>query len=366
MSFSFNFSPPGEETAGDYKIREECDIKDLLVSDATASQENPTKAMSPCQIHSVSKEGFKPHKAGDFSNHSLPRSNFILRYINPTVAEQNATQSNENLKVLLQSSDLQSGEYEGGLKVWECTFDLLSYLHDHLHEWKDTRHTVLDLGCGAGLLGIYMMLQGAQKVWLQDYNKEVITEFTIPSVVESYLFRNYNKTYFEDDNTQKDKDDTQATKTNSTQQQQSSFPPSNCVDTFLIQSCSQNNLPQLAQTLTAINQSCVFVSGDWENISSNICTHDSSGTERKLELILSSETIYNIEYYPKILRVLTEHLHERGTAYFAAKTHYFGVGGGTLDFTEFLDKNKLFRWKTAWRSTNGLQREIIQVNWRPE
>lgn len=65
-------------------------------------------------------------------------------------------------------SDLLSGVYEGGLKVWECTFDLLKYLE--IEENVNFNNAkVLDLGCGAGLLGIFALLKGASLVVFQDY-----------------------------------------------------------------------------------------------------------------------------------------------------------------------------------------------------
>lgn len=64
-------------------------------------------------------------------------------------------------------SDLLSGVYEGGLKVWECTFDLLNYLENNNISFNGLK--VLDLGCGAGLLGIYALLKGASFVVLQDF-----------------------------------------------------------------------------------------------------------------------------------------------------------------------------------------------------
>lgn len=64
-------------------------------------------------------------------------------------------------------SDLLSGVYEGGLKVWECTFDLLNYLENESVNFDGLK--VLDLGCGAGLLGIFALLKRATFVVFQDY-----------------------------------------------------------------------------------------------------------------------------------------------------------------------------------------------------
>ncbi|CAH2096363.1 unnamed protein product [Euphydryas editha] len=80
-----------------------------------------------------------------------------------------------------EHSDLITGKYEGGMKIWECTYDLIRYLKENLEIilFKDKK--VLDLGCGVGILGIYSLLQGAN-VTFQDYNKVVIEYSTIPNI----------------------------------------------------------------------------------------------------------------------------------------------------------------------------------------
>ncbi|XP_039752856.1 histidine protein methyltransferase 1 homolog isoform X2 [Pararge aegeria] len=79
-------------------------------------------------------------------------------------------------------SDLVTGKYEGGLKIWECTYDLIEYFETYPDEinFKDVK--VLDLGCGAGILGIYAFTKKAF-VTFQDYNKEILEHCTIPNVL---------------------------------------------------------------------------------------------------------------------------------------------------------------------------------------
>lgn len=71
------------------------------------------------------------------------------------------------------NSDLVPGIYEGGAKIWECTHDLGEYLIKTdenndciLDDFKNK--VVLDLGCGAGILGL-LALQRAKCVHFQDY-----------------------------------------------------------------------------------------------------------------------------------------------------------------------------------------------------
>ena len=46
----------------------------------------------------------------------------------------------------VSESDLVSGVYEGGLKVWECSFDLVDYIQANATEFIGKN--VLELGCG--------------------------------------------------------------------------------------------------------------------------------------------------------------------------------------------------------------------------
>ncbi|EFA10806.2 histidine protein methyltransferase 1 homolog [Tribolium castaneum] len=94
-----------------------------------------------------------------------------------SVLEQGGT--NSLLSAEKNHSDLIPAVYEGGLKVWECTFDLVDFLVEQKIDFggKD----VLDLGCGAGIAGILACLKGARTVF-QDYNIEVIESLTIPNV----------------------------------------------------------------------------------------------------------------------------------------------------------------------------------------
>jgi len=68
--------------------------------------------------------------------------------------------------------------------LWECGVDLATFLVSTVF-CKPNNHSVLrvlELGCGHGLPGIVALLSGAT-VHFQDYNKEVLRELTIPSVL---------------------------------------------------------------------------------------------------------------------------------------------------------------------------------------
>lgn len=57
-----------------------------------------------------------------------------------------STEENENeegrangLEFIEAPSDLVSGVYEGGLKTWECSMDLVDYLHGQIHGGEDEK-----------------------------------------------------------------------------------------------------------------------------------------------------------------------------------------------------------------------------------
>ena len=76
--------------------------------------------------------------------------------------------------------DLVPGVYEGGLKVWESSVDLVRYLRHH--NVVQPQHRVLELGCGHGLPGIHALQQGAASVTFSDLNEEVLREVTGPNI----------------------------------------------------------------------------------------------------------------------------------------------------------------------------------------
>ena len=81
-------------------------------------------------------------------------------------------------------SDLIPGVYGGGLKIWECTMDLMRYMKENAELLFPHKHCqVLELGCGHGFPGIVAMLLGYQNVTFLDLNLEVIRDVTWPNIL---------------------------------------------------------------------------------------------------------------------------------------------------------------------------------------
>ncbi|ODM92058.1 Histidine protein methyltransferase 1 [Orchesella cincta] len=218
----------------------------------------------------------------------------------------------EKLGNLLKStSDLVPGVYEGGFKTWECTFDLVKYVEDNFNSIFDKEKLppggvwkVLDLGCGSGLVGLAVLKLAEEK------GVEVRVDF-----------QDYNEEvidYVTAPNTLLNFDDERVAK-------------------------------------------CSYFSGDWDHF---VTEQLSNAQPNSYDVIFSSETIYNLESFPKFLRVLKSCLKNgTGCLYLAAKTFYFGVGGNTRTFLKSveLDSDSVLDAAVVHGIKEGVHREILRV-----
>ena len=71
---------------------------------------------------------------------------------------------------VVAETDVHKGAYEGGFKLWECSVDVTRYIHSAKGLLKPGLR-LLDLGCGHGVPGVFMLQQGlVQSVLFQDLN----------------------------------------------------------------------------------------------------------------------------------------------------------------------------------------------------
>lgn len=246
-----------------------------------------------------------------------------LYYIKMSVVEMTCSGDADKEGIVSKSvsshSDLIPGVYEGGLKIWECTFDLIDYFSEA--EIQFTNKTVLDLGCGAGLLGIVALKGKAEKVHFQDYNSTVIDEITLPNAVANCI------------------------RTGSGGDIKTSQPPL--------------KRPKKAEHLPDVLTRCRFFSGEWSEVSRLML--NSNKPFSKYDVILTSETIYNPDYYDALHDTLVQLLHKNGRVYLASKEHYFGVGGGIPLFEKFIEERNVFKTSIVKTIDKGLQRFIMEI-----
>lgn len=190
-------------------------------------------------------------------------------------------------------SDLIPGKYEGGFKVWEATGDLIQWISDSAAVVQDK--VILDLGCGAGLVGIACLLAGAGRVTFHDFNETVIEYFTKANV--------------------------------------------------------SLNICPLDGNDKSLPNNVSFAFGDWNQFY----------PAEKFDLIFSSETIYDEKSYGDMISLIKRSLKPEGSALIAAKTYYFGVGGGTRSFEQFVERDKCLHPQPVKVIAAPVQREIMQL-----
>ena len=148
---------------------------------------SPSKSPHQLQILYVDANNIEQYaKNGVCAKKGTPGSGSKNRPESPPGSDIDSVARQTGLTTLLElsnscHSDLIPGVYEGGLKVWECAFDLVDYLAELKINFSGMR--VLELGCGAGLPATFALIKGAREVHFQDYNPEVIDHVTIPSVL---------------------------------------------------------------------------------------------------------------------------------------------------------------------------------------
>ncbi|XP_015261692.1 PREDICTED: histidine protein methyltransferase 1 homolog [Gekko japonicus] len=349
MAFQFNFSidtaESKPETLEDGKPRQELVQESLILLDRQeslvekrnniSSEENifneellsemPAQVAEPSFLNkshekysspAAAKEHNVPEEISKVLENKVVETLLGLCHVNISVVKAELPNYSHGDNILTKSisshSDLITGVYEGGLKIWECTFDLVDYFSEA--EVQFAHKVVLDLGCGAGLLGITALKGNAERVHFQDYNSMVIEEITLPNVLVNCVCQNGD--------------------------------PS-------LEQCQKRDFNQ------DLISKCKFFSGEWSGFSNFLL--NSNTPFAKYDLILTSETIYNPDYYEALHDTLSKLLKANGCVYLASKAHYFGCGGGVLPFTEFIKKKNVFNSRSVKIIDKGLKRVIIEL-----
>ncbi|KAI1731869.1 lysine methyltransferase domain-containing protein [Ditylenchus destructor] len=217
-----------------------------------------------------------------------------LLYATNRLVEISLAENGYSANMLHNSSDLESGKYEGGLKIWEGAIDLCNFIEDPAFFKKHiVGKRILELGCGAALPSITALVNGASEAVVNDFNDFVLRCFT------SQNFRLNN-----------------------------------------IPDSKWNSIP-----------------GTW----SSLCESDLS--PKSYDVILTSETIYNEQYYASLHDVMDKFLADDGIILLAAKVYYFGLGTSIDDFEKYLNEKCVFKATEVWRSSDSsVPRKILQLS----
>jgi hypothetical protein len=171
--------------------------------------------------------------------------------------------------------DVIRGVYEGGAKVWECTLDVEHWIRGAGNGAISAAKVVIDLGCGAGILGCAVMqVNAASNLVFQDLNVEVLRQLTVPTI--------------------------------------------------------QLNCGSKALSRT------VLLASDWRNLCKDVSSvgSDTAWLKDSCDVIVSSETLYAESAYPALIELLRLCLTPTGIAVIGSKAFYFGVGGAASTFIE--------------------------------
>ncbi|CAN7996382.1 unnamed protein product [Ixodes hexagonus] len=103
-----------------------------------------------------------------------------------------------------------------------------------------------------------------------------------------------------------------------------------------------------------VHRRCRFFAGDWSVLLEHL-------GEQCYDFILTSETIYSGATYGDLIRIFKKSSKPHGLILVAAKTCYFGVGGGTRQFEEALASDGTFESRVVFVTDTGVQREILEL-----
>jgi protein-histidine N-methyltransferase len=233
--------------------------------------------------------------------------------------------ANQNAELIsaMEGNDRQSGVYEGGLKTWEGALDLAALVRDLDFESQPGDWHIIELGAGSAVPSMVALtrilavktdtvLRTERRrfhLTLSDYNDEVLRLSTFANILltsQQQLNRRQDGELL----------------------RSQSLEGSIDTDELLIRNCHE--------LWREAGVSFSFISGPWgkdfEVAASNGVPLGSSNV-----LILASETIYDLKSLPAFAETVINLLRASGElsrAWVAAKTLYFGVGGGVDAFAQ--------------------------------
>lgn len=268
------------------------------------------------------------------------------------------TQSNDDsteLDILLgdTSEDLRKNIYEGGLKSWECSYDLVDLLSEKADRISNNIDAVVEIGCGTALPSEFLFRSAllrndkskVLKFVLTDYNASVLRLVTIPNLVITWA-----KTILTNEEWY------------ALQKDECEDVPINSEELLL----SSKLLAAFYNDIRSRNIRVILISGSWGRKFSNLIHEVLSDSEKVLSL--TSETIYQPDNLPVIAETILD-IHKLPQTdvktYVAAKDIYFGVGGSITEFETYLDgkinsENLPIR-SERFKVNSGLKRSIICI-----
>ncbi|KAF5098034.1 hypothetical protein D0Z00_002187 [Geotrichum galactomycetum] len=349
MSFSFGFSGDDIDDTNSAFVSSANGNSVIDYKTSLLQLEMPA-SIQPPQKHDV--KGLLMQSLGvrmsyDIDSPSIPPRRDLFDVKHQLMSQDNLTET-EQILLGLTNEDLRVAKYEGGLKSWECTFDLIDVLEKKTAGGK-IYSSVIELGCGTALPSAALfkkMLQqpaGAQtprRLVLADYNESVLKLVTVPNL----LFTWYEL---------QDKDQLlQALQTPKpgSELHQNTKAENGEVD------ITEPLIDAFVASLNEHNINLEFISGGWSKEFVQLL----AGTA-PFDLLLASETIYSPETLPVFTDTMLNLMAPQTEALVAAKRVYFGVGGGIPEFERCLDQRAIKYESILDVTSGGVVRGVLEV-----
>ncbi|KAI9824245.1 MAG: hypothetical protein M1832_002052 [Thelocarpon impressellum] len=241
-----------------------------------------------------------------------------------------------NVLTGLGEDDIQVNVYEGGLKSWECSVDLVKVLlRDDIYSSRlfgaGAKH-IVELGAGTALptMALFQLAVTRQaqstRFTVSDYNFDVLRLVSIPNILLSWAI---------------------AASEGHWQAESDLEITSELLERF------QTDLRRRDITVDAI-------SGAWGSPFIDALTDRPDPATR---LVVASETIYSPASLDSFAEVLLGALGgaEDYTALVAAKRVYFGVGGGVAEFVRALESRGGAARQVAEEAAQGVSRVVLEI-----
>lgn len=278
------------------------------------------------------------------------------------------SRTNDDLfKILIGDTyeDLKHGVYEGGLKSWECSYDLIRKLDTMDLEKQgltlDSSFNCIELGCGTSLPSLYIFDKIVRyrrqkelqcqpvRFILSDYNIEVLRLVSLPNILVNWCM---------DVLTLDELREIQGDKQRSSTEKN---------DIYVSRELAQKFTSWLASSKIDL----CFVSGSWCRKFVDIIHGLLPQMPDQKNLILTSETIYSPPILPIVGEMLLELTYnEMPLTILTAKDIYFGVGGSVNQFLQFLEERNQaqpgksrFYWNIE-KVDSHLKRSVITIGRR--
>ncbi|KAG7086585.1 hypothetical protein E1B28_002531 [Marasmius oreades] len=291
-----------------------------------------------------------------------------------------------------QPSDLVPGVYEGGLKTWECSLDLVDYLDrsKKTDAFVARGKRILEIGCGTAIPSIHILNElfsspvhsKETEIHLQDYNASALELVTFPNILLAwcwwFLFHSSHRdlTFLQQDMSPASETFRNAQISNNEDERDDNVFPA--PDPAVAANIPITDEVKAAFEISLLEHriSLRIFSGSWS-------TFDVNKAGGKYDMVLTSETVYRMESVPSLIKLIYHAcegasqcgLDSRRSLHpppylclIAAKVFYFGVGGGVTEFIQAVHlagkcDNMTPKIETVWAKNVGVGRKILRLYW---